>query len=88
MISILTPIFFLGINQNEYYSCDAKYRNWLKIELANAEVSPHELSADEKHREVTAAKEALSSSLLLLESKLFYSVNKHCEDIILVLIRI
>ncbi|PIN21264.1 hypothetical protein CDL12_06054 [Handroanthus impetiginosus] len=24
---------------SEYYSCDAKYRNWLKIELANAEVS-------------------------------------------------
>ncbi|KAL7113980.1 hypothetical protein ACP275_04G093000 [Erythranthe tilingii] len=54
---------------NEYYSCDAKYRNWLKIELAHAEVSPDKLSAAEKQLEVTAAREALSSSLLLLERK-------------------
>ncbi|XP_051152717.1 nuclear pore complex protein NUP107 [Andrographis paniculata] len=54
---------------SEYYSCDAKYRNWLKIQLANSEVSPHELSREEKEREVSAAKEALRSSLLLLERK-------------------
>ncbi|KAG8388433.1 hypothetical protein BUALT_Bualt02G0125400 [Buddleja alternifolia] len=54
---------------SEYYSCDAKYRNWLKIELANAEVSPEELSGEEKQRAVTAASEALESSLLLLQRK-------------------
>ncbi|KAI3463207.1 hypothetical protein Pfo_019870 [Paulownia fortunei] len=54
---------------SEYYSCDAKYRNWLKIELANVDVSPHELSDEEKQREVTAARETLRSSLLLLIRK-------------------
>ncbi|KAL0429947.1 UNVERIFIED_CONTAM: Nuclear pore complex protein [Sesamum radiatum] len=54
---------------SEYYSCDAKYRNWLKIQLANAEVSPRELSGEEKQSEVTAAGETLRSSLLLLKRK-------------------
>lgn len=53
----------------EYYSCDATYRNWLKIASENAEVSPLELSAEEKTRATTAAKEALESSLLLLLRK-------------------
>ncbi|GAB4850018.1 hypothetical protein Ancab_029316 [Ancistrocladus abbreviatus] len=53
----------------EYYSCDATYRNWLKIELENAEVSPVELSVEEKRRAIAAAKETLSSSLLLLLRK-------------------
>lgn len=57
--------------KKEYYSCDATYRNWLKIALENAEVSPLELSAEEKTRATTAAKEALESSLLLLLSELF-----------------
>ncbi|CAL5379508.1 unnamed protein product [Camellia sinensis] len=30
--------------RDEYYSCDATYRNWLKVELENVEVSPLELS--------------------------------------------
>ncbi|KAK6153544.1 hypothetical protein DH2020_013183 [Rehmannia glutinosa] len=54
---------------SEYYSCDAKYRNWLKVELANAEVSPSELSDEEKQREVTEAIETLTSSFLLLQRK-------------------
>ncbi|PRQ51617.1 putative nuclear pore protein 84/107 [Rosa chinensis] len=54
---------------NEYYSCDAKYRNWLKIKLENAEVSPVDLSMDEKQRAVSAAKETLNSSLSLLLRK-------------------
>ncbi|XP_040956395.1 nuclear pore complex protein NUP107 [Gossypium hirsutum] len=51
---------------SEYYSCDATYRNWLKIELANAEVSPDELSVEEKQRAIMAAKETLDLSFLLL----------------------
>ncbi|XP_028127598.1 nuclear pore complex protein NUP107-like [Camellia sinensis] len=35
-------------NRSEYYSCDATYRNWLKVELENVEVSPLELSVEEK----------------------------------------
>ncbi|CAI9753709.1 unnamed protein product [Fraxinus pennsylvanica] len=53
----------------EYYSCDAKYRNWLKIELENAEVSPDELSPEEKQGAVMAARETLISSLLLLQRR-------------------
>ncbi|KAK9756015.1 hypothetical protein RND81_01G067200 [Saponaria officinalis] len=53
----------------EYYSCDATYRNWLKIQLENSEISNHELSAEEKHKAVFAANETLSSSLLLLLRK-------------------
>ncbi|MBA0650451.1 hypothetical protein Goklo_017869 [Gossypium klotzschianum] len=51
---------------SEYYSCDATYRNWLKIELANAEVSADELSVEEKQRAIMAAKETLDLSFLLL----------------------
>lgn len=43
-------------DQSEYYSCDATYRNWLKIDMENAEVAPHELSGEEKQRAVVAAK--------------------------------
>ncbi|XP_027335081.1 nuclear pore complex protein NUP107 isoform X1 [Abrus precatorius] len=51
----------------EYYSCDATYRNWLKIELENAEVPVSELSLEEKERAISAAKETLNASLSLLE---------------------
>ncbi|KDP40670.1 hypothetical protein JCGZ_24669 [Jatropha curcas] len=54
---------------SEYYSCDATYRNWLKIELENAEVPPFELSMEEKKKAITAAKETLNSSLSLLLRK-------------------
>lgn len=54
---------------SEYYSCDATYRNWLQIELENAEVPPSELSVEEKQRAISAAKETLSSSLSLLLRK-------------------
>ncbi|KAH9625255.1 hypothetical protein KSS87_022165 [Heliosperma pusillum] len=54
---------------SEYYSCDATYRNWLKIQLENAEVSPSELSTEEKDKAIFAAKETLNSSLLLLQRK-------------------
>ncbi|GLU14214.1 hypothetical protein SLE2022_307970 [Rubroshorea leprosula] len=54
---------------SEYYSCDATYRNWLKIELENADVSPLDISAEEKQRAVAAAKESLDSSLALLLRK-------------------
>lgn len=53
--------------QNEYYSCDAKYRNWLKFQLESAEVP--ELSEEENQKAVVAAKETLDSSLSLLLSK-------------------
>lgn len=54
---------------SEYYSCDATYRKWLKVELENAEVSPLELSDEEKQRAITAADETLNSSLSLLLRK-------------------
>ncbi|CAL5330401.1 unnamed protein product [Camellia sinensis] len=53
---------------SEYYSCDATYRNWLKVELENVEVSPLELSVEEKQRAIAAAKETLNSSFSLLLS--------------------
>ncbi|XP_059287658.1 nuclear pore complex protein NUP107 isoform X1 [Lycium ferocissimum] len=52
---------------SEFYSCDATYRNWLKVELENAEISPVELSDEEKQKEVIAARETLDTSLLLLQ---------------------
>lgn len=56
--------------QREYYSCDAFYRNWLKIDLENAEVASHVISSEEKQRAVSAARETLDSSLQLLQSEL------------------
>ncbi|XP_078444355.1 nuclear pore complex protein isoform X2 [Wolffia australiana] len=53
----------------EYYSCDATYRNWLKMELENADVPPTDLSLEEKERAVDAANEAIAASLSLLERK-------------------
>ncbi|KAI8026166.1 Nuclear pore complex protein NUP107 [Camellia lanceoleosa] len=52
-----------------YYSCDATYRNWLKVELENVEVSYLELSVEEKQRAIAAAKETLNSSFSLLFRK-------------------
>ncbi|KAL7204931.1 hypothetical protein ACSBR2_017950 [Camellia fascicularis] len=54
---------------SEYYSCDATYRNWLKVELENVVVSPLELSVEEKQRAIAAAKETLNSSFSLLLRK-------------------
>ncbi|THG08170.1 hypothetical protein TEA_006177 [Camellia sinensis var. sinensis] len=54
---------------SEYYSCDATYRNWLKVELESVEVSPLELSIEEKQRAIAAAKETLNSSFSLLLRK-------------------
>ncbi|CAK7356483.1 unnamed protein product [Dovyalis caffra] len=54
---------------SEYYSCDATYRNWLKIELDNAEAPPLDLSVEEKQRATAAAKETLNSSMSLLLSE-------------------
>ncbi|KAI8028124.1 Nuclear pore complex protein NUP107 [Camellia lanceoleosa] len=54
---------------SEYYSCDATYRNWLKVELENVEVSPLELSVEEKQRAIAAAKETLNPSFSLLLRK-------------------
>lgn len=53
-------------NQREYYSCDASYRNWLKIDLENSAVPPADLSSEEKANAIAAAKETLNSSLSLL----------------------
>ena len=58
--------------QREYYSCDATYRNWLKYELENADVSPSELSLEEKERAAAAAREAIWSTLSLVESESIY----------------
>ncbi|CAL5330799.1 unnamed protein product [Camellia sinensis] len=44
-------------NWSEYYSCDATYRNWLKVELENVEVSPLELSVEEKAKSDCSRKE-------------------------------
>ncbi|CAL5379514.1 unnamed protein product [Camellia sinensis] len=54
---------------SKYYSCDATYHNWLKVELENVEVSPLELSVEEKQRAIAAAKETLNSSFSLLLRK-------------------
>ncbi|XP_048234183.1 nuclear pore complex protein NUP107 [Ricinus communis] len=67
---------------SEYYSCDATYRSWLKIELENA-VPPPELSLEEKQRSITAAQETLNSSLLLLlrkENPWLASVEDHAYE--------
>ncbi|KAK9066146.1 hypothetical protein SSX86_013467 [Deinandra increscens subsp. villosa] len=48
---------------NEYYSCDATYRNWLQMELENSE---NDVSDEEKLRANMEAKETLSSSMALL----------------------
>ncbi|RZC86151.1 hypothetical protein C5167_026821 [Papaver somniferum] len=50
----------------EYYSCDATYRNWLKIDLENAEIPPDNLSSEERERAIAAGKETIDSSLALL----------------------
>ncbi|CAL5379448.1 unnamed protein product [Camellia sinensis] len=55
--------------QDWYYSCDATYRNWLKVELENVEVSSLELSVKEKQRAIAAATETLNSSFSLLFRK-------------------
>ncbi|CAL4986239.1 unnamed protein product [Urochloa decumbens] len=52
---------------HEYYSLDATYRNWLKIEMQNAVVSPEMLSAEENDQAVAAAKETLELAFLLLK---------------------
>lgn len=67
----------------EYYSCDATYRNWLKVELENAEVSPLELSDEEKQRAIADAKETLTSSLTLLlreENPWLAPTEEHAYD--------
>ncbi|CAL5379326.1 unnamed protein product [Camellia sinensis] len=56
-------------DRSKYYSCDATYRNWLKVELKNVKVSPLELSVEEKRRAIAAAKETLNSSFSLLLRK-------------------
>ncbi|XP_071731961.1 nuclear pore complex protein NUP107 isoform X2 [Rutidosis leptorrhynchoides] len=48
---------------NEYYSCDATYRNWLQIELENAGI---DVSNEEKQRATVVAMDTLSSSMALL----------------------
>ncbi|KAE8730994.1 NUP107 protein [Hibiscus syriacus] len=75
---------------SEYYACDATYRNWLKIELENADVSPEELSVEEKERSIMAARETLdlSFSLLLRKTKpwlisLVEHVNESMEPLFL-----
>ncbi|KAI0493389.1 hypothetical protein KFK09_023505 [Dendrobium nobile] len=50
----------------EYYSCDATYRSWLKLEWENSAVPPADLSSEEKEMAIVAARETLNSSLSLL----------------------
>ncbi|KAG2563842.1 hypothetical protein PVAP13_8KG368602 [Panicum virgatum] len=52
---------------HEYYSLDATYRNWLKVEIQNAAVPPDMLSAEENDQAVAAAKETLELAFLLLK---------------------
>ena len=65
----LDQILFCLVEQHEYYSLDATYRNWLKVEMQNAAVSPDMLSAEENDQAVAAAKETLELAFLLLKSK-------------------
>ncbi|CAL5381126.1 unnamed protein product [Camellia sinensis] len=58
---------------SEYYSCDATYRNWLKVELENVEVSPLELSVEEKQRAIVAGKE--NPWLVPTEDRVYESVE-------------
>ncbi|CAL5379280.1 unnamed protein product [Camellia sinensis] len=58
---------------SEYYSCDATYRNWLKVELESVEVSPLELSIEEKQRAIAAGKE--NPWLVLTEDRVYESVE-------------
>ncbi|CAL5379220.1 unnamed protein product [Camellia sinensis] len=59
--------------RDEYYSCDATYRNWLKVELENVEVSPLELSVEEKQRAIAAGKE--NPWLVPTEDRVYESVE-------------
>ncbi|KAL9274262.1 Nuclear pore complex protein NUP107-like protein [Drosera capensis] len=54
---------------SEFYSCDATYRNWLNIELESSEVSPLDLSLEERQRAITTAEETISSALSVLQRK-------------------
>ncbi|KAF8672984.1 hypothetical protein HU200_049052 [Digitaria exilis] len=60
-------LFSLEDQEHEYYSLDATYRNWLKVEMQNAAVSPEMLSAEESDQAVAAAKETLELAFLLLK---------------------
>ncbi|CAL5381210.1 unnamed protein product [Camellia sinensis] len=60
---------------SEYYSCDATYRNWLKVELENVEVSPLELSVEEKQRAIAAAKRKENPWLVPNEDRVYESVE-------------
>uniref|UniRef100_A0A0A9EP24 Nuclear pore complex protein n=1 Tax=Arundo donax TaxID=35708 RepID=A0A0A9EP24_ARUDO len=51
---------------HEYYSLDATYRSWLKVEMENAAVSPEILSAEEKDQAVATARETLELAFVLL----------------------
>ena len=62
-------VLFYLVEQHEYYSLDATYRNWLKVEMQNAAVPPDMLSAEENDQAVAAAKETLELAFLLLKSK-------------------
>ncbi|CAL5381200.1 unnamed protein product [Camellia sinensis] len=61
--------------QDWYYSCDATYRNWLKVELENVEVSPLELSVEEKQRAIAAAKRKENPWLVPNEDRVYESVE-------------
>ncbi|TVU23912.1 hypothetical protein EJB05_26300 [Eragrostis curvula] len=54
---------------HEYYSLDATYRNWLKVEMVNAAVAPEMLSVEEKDQAVSAARETLELAFLLLHKE-------------------
>ncbi|KAJ8539332.1 hypothetical protein K7X08_013584 [Anisodus acutangulus] len=71
LVSVESPEFSENLKEfqdwSEFYSCDATYRNWLKVQLENSEISPVELSDEEKQKEVIAARETLDTSLSLLQ---------------------
>ncbi|KAI5063312.1 hypothetical protein GOP47_0021859 [Adiantum capillus-veneris] len=51
----------------EYFTCDALYRNWLKVEAANAQIQ--ELSPEEKDLSLTAANEAISAMTSFIQRR-------------------
>lgn len=51
----------------DYFTCDALYRSWLKIEMSNAQIP--DLSLEERERAATAANQAIGAATTLLQGK-------------------
>lgn len=81
MYNVSLDQLFALVEQHEYYSLDATYRNWLKVEMQNDAVSPEMLSAEENDQAVAAAKETLELAFLLLKSKFINGCIIWCTSV-------